>query len=93
MQNPRYFNIDLVFLPLLCIGSVMTYQISAAEPTKLPEAGDATRICWVRPYAEAVKQAKVTNRLILAKPIMGGTNKPKPGGLPAGGKTDCDGSW
>ena len=94
MPNLRDVSFGLGFsLSLLCLGSTSGVPAADGKAAKPSEAGDANRIRWVRPYAEAVKQAKATNRLILAKPIMGGSNTPKPGGLPAGGKTDCDGSW
>lgn len=55
--------------------------------------GDAERVQWVRPYREAARASKERNRLLLAKPIYGGTNTPVEGGVLAGGKNDCEGSW
>lgn len=71
---------------------------TAAKPSFEPTipwnaAGDTRRIKWTRPYAEAKKSAVARNRLILSKPIMGGSNTPDPGGVPCGGVNDCEGSW
>ena len=55
--------------------------------------GDSDRIQWVRPYPKAAEVSKERKRLILAKPIYGGTNTPVDGGVLAGGKNDCEGSW
>jgi len=56
-------------------------------------AVDSNRIRWVRPFKVAMQQAKESRRLVFAKPILGGSNTPKSGGIVAGGKNDCDGSW
>jgi len=58
-----------------------------------PSKGDPNRIRWIRPFKEAMNQAKGSQRLVFAKPILGGSNTPKAGGTVAGGKDDCDGSW
>ncbi len=55
--------------------------------------GNTSRIRWIRPFNEALKQGKEARRLVFVKPIIGGSNTPKPGGRIADGKNDCDGSW
>jgi hypothetical protein len=56
-------------------------------------AGDARRVPWILPFRDALAQARRTGRVILCKPILGGSNTPDPGGLPCGGRHDCEGSW
>jgi len=55
--------------------------------------GDADKIEWVRPFARARELAAGTHRVLLVKPILGGSNRPFPSGRPCGGKEDCEGSW
>ena len=55
--------------------------------------GDIDKIEWVRPFAAAQERARELGRVLLVKPIMGGSNKPNPDGLPCGGVDDCEGSW
>jgi len=55
--------------------------------------GDLDKIVWHRPFADAQRIARETGRVLLIKPILGGGNRPKPGGVPCGGKNDCEGSW
>ena len=64
--------------------------LSAQEPRA---ASEPPRMNWVRPFADARARAKTAGRLMLVKPILGGTNAPDPDGLPCGGKQDCEGSW
>ena len=54
---------------------------------------DENRIRWIRPFKAALKSARESRRLVFTKPILGGSNAPKPGGRVAGGKDDCEGSW
>jgi hypothetical protein len=56
-------------------------------------AGDPRRVDWVRPFKDALAKARETNRVLLVKPLMGGSNVPDPAGTPCGGKKDCEGSW
>jgi hypothetical protein len=58
-----------------------------------PESGDLRRVQWVRPFKEALAKARQTNRVLLVKPLMGGSNVPDETGVPCGGKRDCEGSW
>ncbi len=67
--------------------------VSSLLAQDAPKPGDPSRIQWVRPFKDALKQAKEKNRLLFIKPILGGSNTPKEGGKVAGGKNDCDGSW
>lgn len=54
---------------------------------------DLRRVAWVRPFEAALKEARESNRVLLVKPIMGGSNTPDPNGVPCGGKRDLEGSW
>jgi hypothetical protein len=57
------------------------------------KAGDVRRVAWVRPFKDAMAKARETGRVVLVKPLMGGSNLPDEGGIPCGGKRDCEGSW
>jgi hypothetical protein len=65
----------------------------AAAARRFPEAGDLDKIAWERPFARAQELARERNRVLLVKPILGGSNTPRPGGVACGGKDDCEGSW
>lgn len=66
---------------------------AAAAPGAPDRAGDPRRIRWIRPVAAAVEEAKAAGRVLLVKPILGGSNTPDPDGVPCGGTRDCEGSW
>lgn len=78
-----------VVVPLLV---AVAFGVSLPSQEAL-RGGDLRRIEWVRPYGPAVERATSETRLLLVKPILGGSNTPDPNGLPCGGKKDCDGSW
>lgn len=65
----------------------------AAESTPRAARGDLRRVPWIRPFRDARAEAERTGRVILCKPILGGSNTPDPDGVPCGGKHDCEGSW
>jgi hypothetical protein len=65
----------------------------AAAEARPPAAGDLDKIAWARPFARAQELAQEQGRVLLVKPILGGSNKPSPGGVACGGTNDCEGSW
>lgn len=75
----------------LVVWLVLSAALAAQAPA--PAVGDSNKIQWHRPYAKARELAAASGRVLLVKPIMGGSNTPKPDGLPCGGKADCEGSW
>jgi hypothetical protein len=70
----------------------LTAATALASP-QTPTPGDARRIAWSNDFEQVLARAKETGRPILCKPILGGSNKPDPDGVPCGGKQDCEGSW
>jgi hypothetical protein len=71
-----------------------TAQRNAAKTVRRwDDGGDLDKIVWHRPFAKAQELARESGRVLLIKPILGGGNRPKPGGVPCGGKNDCEGSW
>ena len=65
----------------------------SAAARRFPAAGDLDKIAWERPFARAQQIAREQDRVLLVKPILGGSNTPRPGGVACGGKDDCEGSW
>lgn len=65
----------------------------AAPERRWDDGGDLDKIVWNRPFVRAQELARASGRVLLIKPILGGGNVPKPGGVPCGGKNDCEGSW
>ncbi len=65
----------------------------AQKPLDSRKRGDLRRVQWTRPFSAAHKIARSTNRVLLVKPLMGGSNTPDPAGVPCGGVNDCEGSW
>ena len=61
--------------------------------SKTPHRGDLRRVDWVRPFDEALNRAARLGRVLIVKPILGGSNEPDPNGLPCGGVRDSEGSW
>jgi hypothetical protein len=68
-------------------------KAQAAPERRWDDGGDLDKIVWNRPFARAQELARASGRVLLIKPILGGGNVPKPGGVPCGGKNDCEGSW
>ncbi len=66
---------------------------AAATARRFDAGGDLDKIVWHRPFRSAQKLAREAGRVMLVKPILGGGNQPAPGGVPCGGKNDCEGSW
>lgn len=88
MTDPRPLVSLLLALASLC----------AQEPVPSPAPdrrtlGDLDKIEWLRPLAHAREVARQQGRVVLVKPILGGSNTPAPDGVPCGGKNDCEGSW
>ncbi|HEX5052891.1 MAG TPA: hypothetical protein VFZ65_14035 [Planctomycetota bacterium] len=92
----------------LAIASLVTAGFAAAAPPQEPtppaatspqpaprfaQGGDLDKIEWIRPFARARELAREQHRVMLVKPILGGSNRPRPGGVPCGGTNDCEGSW
>ena len=71
--------------------AVVTAQ--AVPERRWDDGGDLDKIVWNRPFASAQELARASGRVLLIKPILGGGNVPKRGGVPCGGKNDCEGSW
>ena len=84
-----------VLLPLAPAQSdrVPSADVQRAAARRWDDGGDLDKIVWHRPFTEAQRLARETGRVLLVKPILGGGNKPKPEGVPCGGKNDCEGSW
>lgn len=82
-------------LLLLALATTIGAHVAHTQesPRRFDGGGDLDKIEWVRPFREAQKLAKAANRVMLVKPILGGGNKPAPGGVACGGKNDCEGSW
>lgn len=82
-------------IPSLFLSSCLAVGPALAQeaPRRFDAGGDLDKIEWVRPFAVAQQRAKEANRVMLVKPILGGGNAPAPGGVPCGGKNDCEGSW
>ena len=70
-----------------------TTTTGPAASRRWDDGGDLDKIVWHRPFADARRIAKESGRVLLLKPILGGGNEPKPGGVPCGGKNDNEGSW
>ena len=64
-----------------------------AQQPRFDQGGDLDKIVWHRPFADAQALAARQQRVMLVKPILGGSNTPDPDGVPCGGKNDCEGSW
>ena len=60
---------------------------------KAARRGDLRRVDWIRPFDRALTRARRMKRVLIVKPILGGSNEPDPNGLPCGGVRDCEGSW
>lgn len=80
-------------LLVLTLPGCLATAARAQEGRTFFRAGDMRRIQWVRPWDEASKTAAARGRLLVVKPILGGSNTPDPDGVPCGGKKDCEGSW
>ena len=89
-------------VPLAAAAAVLALQerTSAQESRPQPQdqgavmrSGDMRRVDWVRPWSKATAAAKAAGKLMVVKPILGGSNTPDPDGIPCGGKNDCEGSW
>ena len=81
-------------LPVCTLLALAAAQQDPAPAVRRWDAGgDLDKIVWHRPFADAQRIAKETGRVLLIKPILGGGNRPKPSGVPCGGKNDCEGSW
>lgn len=70
-------------------------QDPAQDPQarRFAEGGDLRKIVWQRPWTRARDLAREQGRVLLVKPILGGSNAPAPDGVPCGGEQDCEGSW
>ena len=66
---------------------------AVATARRFDAGGDLDKSVWHRPFRAAQKVARAAGRVMLVKPILGGSNQPAPGGVPCGGKNDCEGSW
>jgi hypothetical protein len=64
-----------------------------APPPRHEAGGDLDKIAWERPFARAQQLAREQDRVLLVKPILGGSNTPRPTGVACGGVDDCEGSW
>ncbi|HZN39753.1 MAG TPA: hypothetical protein VFD82_13170 [Planctomycetota bacterium] len=83
-----------VLWPSLWASMLFGVSAAQAEPQRRwDDGGDLDKIVWNRPFARAQELARESGRVLLIKPILGGGNVPKPGGVPCGGKNDCEGSW
>ena len=84
---------------LLLAPWIVSLSLNVAPPSPQgfapaePPAGDANKIQWVFPFEEALERSRATGRPLFVKPIIGGSNRPDPDGVPCGGKSDCEGSW
>jgi hypothetical protein len=81
---------------LASVAAVLFASAAAAQSPsarRLADGGDLDKIVWERPFARARGLAETRNRVLLVKPILGGSNTPRPSGVPCGGKNDCEGSW
>jgi hypothetical protein len=65
----------------------------AAPGRRFATGGDLDKIAWEHPFARARELARTQHRVLLVKPILGGSNVPDPQGVACGGKRDCEGSW
>jgi hypothetical protein len=82
----------------LALGTPAAAQSESPPPAtaaarRWDDGGDLDKIIWQRPFTAARELAQQSGRVLLVKPILGGGNMPKPGGVPCGGKNDCEGSW
>ena len=70
--------------------ALTVFAAAAAAPAqsgrRFPEGGDLDKIVWLRPLATARELARAQHRVLLVKPILGGSNTPAPLGVACGGK-------
>jgi hypothetical protein len=88
--------LPLAALSFLALGAAAQDAKSAAQPAaerRFPKGGDLDKIVWEHPFARARELARAQHRVLLVKPILGGSNVPAPLGVACGGKNDCEGSW
>ena len=99
MQRPEWWSYVLACVPVMGLGraqiEVQIQELPAAEASALrhERGGDLDKIEWLRPFGAAQQWARDRKRLMLVKPILGGSNAADPSGVPCGGKNDCEGSW
>jgi hypothetical protein len=87
---------DSRLLPLAAVAGLVlgaAAQEPKAAERRFPKGGDLDKIVWEHPLARARELARAQHRVLLVKPILGGSNVPAPLGVACGGKNDCEGSW
>ncbi|MBK8097685.1 MAG: hypothetical protein IPK26_11295 [Planctomycetes bacterium] len=102
MQQRAWWSYVLACVPVLGHGQAQIEveiqqmpkaQVPAAQAGRHERGGDLDKIEWLRPFGAAQQRARERKRLLLVKPILGGSNAADPSGVPCGGKNDCEGSW
>jgi len=88
--------LPLAAISCLALAAAAQDTKAAARPAgerRFPKGGDLDKIVWEHPLARARELARAQQRVLLVKPILGGSNVPAPLGVACGGKNDCEGSW
>lgn len=97
MQRAAWWSYVLACVPGLGSAQarieVEMTEMPAAKGVRHERGGDLDKIEWLRPFTAAQQRAREQKRLLLVKPILGGSNAADPTGVPCGGKNDCEGSW
>lgn len=96
MSRAPWMSFALAWVPMMGGAAAQVVVAVEAPPTSVvrhERGGDLDKIEWVRPFALAQQRARQQRRLMLVKPILGGSNVAVPAGVPCGGKNDCEGSW